>query len=414
MRRWNLLLLLLLPACSLWTVPTASPPPLSSIPTSRSVLTPPDTLPPSSESAPTTTPVPSDVASIPDPTGYLWSLVYGGLERPVDIQHAGDARLFVVEQAGVIRIIEGGQVRPDPFLDIRDRVGDEGSEQGLLGLAFHPSYATNGAFFVDYTDNLGNTVIARYRVSANPDRADPQSETVLLHIQQPYANHNGGGLAFGPDRYLYIATGDGGSAGDPEGNGQRLDTLLGKLLRLDVDSTEPYAIPPDNPFRDGTRPEIWAYGLRNPWRFAFDRLTGDLYIGDVGQGDWEEIDFQPAGAPGGINYGWNLREGVHPYTSDATAGLTDPVAEYSHASGCSVTGGVVVRSPSLPEWTGVYLYGDYCSGRIWGMVRDERGMWQNAALFETGLRISSFGVDAEAEVYLLDYGGGLYRLGRAP
>jgi len=237
---------------------------------------------------------------------------------------------------------------------------------------------------------------------------------VLLHIEQPYANHNGGGLAFGPDGYLYIATGDGGSAGDPEGNGQRLDTLLGKLLRLDVDSAEPYAIPPDNPFRDGTRPEIWAYGLRNPWRFAFDRLTGDLYIGDVGQGDWEEIDFQPAGAPGGINYGWNLREGVHPYTSDATAGLTDPVAEYSHASGCSVTGGVVVRSPSLPEWTGVYLYGDYCSGRIWGMVRDERGMWQNAALFETGLRISSFGVDAEAEVYLLDHGGSLYRLGRAP
>ena len=154
--------------------------------------------------------------------------------------------------------------------------------------------------------------------------------------------------------------------------------------------------------------------MRNPWRFTFDRLAGDLYIGDVGQDDWEEIDFQPAGAPGGINYGWNLREGVHPYTSDATAGLTDPVAEYSHVSGCSVTGGVVVRSPSLPEWTGVYLYGDYCSGRIWGMVRHERGMWQNAALFETGLRISSFGVDAEAEVYLLDYGGGLYRLGRAP
>jgi glucose/arabinose dehydrogenase len=316
------------------------------------------------------------VTALPDPSGTVWTAVAGGFRRPVDIQHAGDDRLFVVGQRGLIWIIESGQALADPFLDISDRVGTSASEQGLLGLAFHPDYASNGRFYVNYTDASGDTVIARFQVGQDPNRADPDSEVVLMTIDQPFANHNGGGMAFGPDGLLYIATGDGGSAGDPRGNGQRLDTLLGKILRIDVNGGEPYAVPGDNPFAaGGGRAEIWAYGLRNPWRFSFDRLTGDLYIGDVGQGDWEEIDFLPAGSPGGANFGWNLREGLHAYAGDLAPGMIEPVAEYGHAQGgCSVSGGVVVRSPSLADWQGVYLYGDYCSGLIWGLVRDAAGV----------------------------------------
>jgi len=354
---------------------------------------------------------PFSVTTLPDPAGVVWAAVVGGFRRPVDIQHAGDGRLFVVEQRGLIWIVQSGAVRPDPFLDISDRVNDGANEQGLLGLAFHPDYGANGRFFVNYTDARGDTVIARYQMGDDPNRVDPNSEVVLLQIDQPYANHNGGGMAFGPDGYLYVAAGDGGSAGDPQGNGQRVDTLLGKILRLDVDRGEPYAIPAGNPFAaGGGRGEIWAYGLRNPWRFSFDRLTGDLYIGDVGQNTWEEIDFQPAVQPGGVNYGWNVREGLHPYAGGEAAGLTDPIAEYSHSLGCSVTGGVVVRSPSLPAWQGVYLFGDYCSGSIWGLVRDVASMWQSAALFESGLTISAFGQDRDGEVYLADHNGAVYRL----
>jgi len=313
--------------------------------------------------------------------------------------------LFIIEKAGRIRIFQDGQLLEQPFLNISDRVGSNGNEQGLLGLAFHPQYAQNGRFFVNYTDTAGNTVIARYQVSGDPNVADPNSEVKLLGVDQPFANHNGGMLTFGPDGYLYAGLGDGGSAGDPSGNGQRTDVLLGKILRLDVDSADPYAMPEDNPFGN----EVWAYGLRNPWRFSFDKLTGDLYIGDVGQGDWEEIDYLPSGSLGGTNFGWNLREGAHDYKGSASLDLIDPVAEYSHQEGgCSVTGGYVYRG-SMPEWNGIYLYGDYCSGFIWGLIRANDG-WQKQQLFETAVRINSFGQDAAGEMYLVSDSGMIYRL----
>jgi glucose/arabinose dehydrogenase len=320
--------------------------------------------------------------------------------------------VFIVEQVGVIRILQDGQVLDPPFLDLRDRVGAQSNEQGLLGLAFHPDYAANGYFFVNYTDFRGDTHLARFQRADDPNRADPGSEMELLTVRQPYPNHNGGGLVFGPEGNLYAGLGDGGSAGDPQGNGQATDTLLGKVLRLDV-NVEPYGIPADNPFvNGGGRPEIWAYGLRNPWRLAFDGQTGDLYIGDVGQNAWEEINFQPAGAPGGLNYGWVYREGRHPYQGNPPADLSlvEPVAEYDHGQGCSVTGGVVYRGAELPAWQGVYLYGDYCTGRVWGLLRGADGGFQNAFLFATDARISSFGVDEAGEVYLVDLGGNVYRL----
>ncbi len=410
MRRWWLAFVPVLLSCNLLgQAIEISSTPTAFIPLPATETAVPGPTPGIAESP--TPPPPVSVTALPDPAGAVWTAVVGGFRRPVDIQQAGDDRLFVVEQHGLIWIVAGGAVLPDPFLDISDRVGISANEQGLLGLAFHPDYAANGRFFVDYTDGRGDTVVARFQVSQEPNRADPDSEVVLLQIDQPYANHNGGGLAFGPDGYLYIGAGDGGSAGDPQGNAQRVDTLLGKILRIDVDGGEPYAIPPGNPFAaGGGRGEIWAYGLRNPWRFSFDRQTGDLHIGDVGQNTWEEIDFQAMGQAGGVNYGWNLREGLHEYAGGDTAGLTDPIAEYSHNQGCSVTGGVVVRSPSLPAWLGVYLYGDYCSGTIWGLVRDAVGVWQSAVLFESGLTISSFGQDRDGEVYLADHSGAIYRL----
>ncbi len=341
--------------------------------------------------------------------------VVTGLTRPVALAVAPNRPdwLFLVEQGGRIRIVEGEELRPTPFLDLSERVSCCG-ERGLLGLAFHPRYGENGFFFVNYTDTAGDTVVARYRVLADPARADPASATVLLTIPQPFGNHNGGQLAFGPDGYLYIGTGDGGSGGDPLNNGQRLDTLLGKLLRIDVNAP-PYGIPPDNPFRrvPGARPEIWAYGLRNPWRFSFDRATGDLYIADVGQNRWEEVNLQPAGSPGGQNYGWRIMEGRHCFTPPegcAQEGLTLPILEYDHTQGCSITGGYVYRGRAVSGLEGVYLYGDFCSGRIWG-AWNEDGRWHNALLLETGLAISAFGEDATGEVYVLDYASGsVYRI----
>ncbi|MCB9135038.1 MAG: PQQ-dependent sugar dehydrogenase [Anaerolineales bacterium] len=377
-------------------------------------LTNPDFITPPVESAPTPENFPDpSVVTFPDPGTAAWQTIGTNYISPVLVTNAGDGsnRLFVVEQPGTIQII--GQ--NTPFLDIRERVGDDGNEQGLLGLAFHPDYAQNGFFFVDYTDNKGDTVIARYQVSTDDsNHADPNSETILLQIRQPYPNHNGGHLAFGPDGYLYIATGDGGSGGDPEGNAQNSFTLLGKLLRIDV-NTKPYLSPADNPFAqtgDGLK-EIWAYGLRNPWRFSFDRLTGDLYIGDVGQNEWEEIDFVAAGTPGGLNFGWDVLEGTHPYEGSAPSGLalTAPIWDYSHATGtCSVTGGVVYRGVALPAWNGVYLFGDFCSGQIWGLLRDANGVWQETLLFQTGLNITSFGQDEAGEVYLVARQGEVYKL----
>jgi glucose/arabinose dehydrogenase len=281
-------------------------------------------------------------------------------------------------------------------------------------LAFHPQFTQNGYFYVNYTDRRGDTVISRFQVAAeNPQQVDPASEFGLLGVEQPFRNHNGGVLAFGPDGFLYIGLGDGGGGGDPRGNGQNTEKLLGKILRLDVDNGDPYAIPPDNPFAQrGGAPEVWAYGLRNPWRFSFDRLTGDLFIGDVGQNSYEEIDYLPAGSPGPTNFGWNYREGAHPFAGEPAGRveLTDPVAEYGRDQGITVIGGYVYRGSELPEWQGIYLYGDYGTGLIWGLFRDTGGAWQNSVLFQSGFTITSFGEDESGEIYLVDYPGSLYRL----
>ncbi len=357
-------------------------------------------------------------ASLPDPVGTGWELILGGMRRPVDLVHArdGSGRLFVLEQAGIIQVIKDQQVVAQPFLDIRDRVGSSGNEQGLLGIAFHPKFSENGYFYLNYTDYSGDTVISRFTAplgeSSDHPVADPSSELVLLRVDQPYANHNGGQLIFGPDGYLWIGLGDGGSQGDPNGNGQNPNALLGKILRIDVDGGDPYAIPVDNPYASGGgSPEVWAIGLRNPWRFSFDHATGDLYIADVGQGKWEEIDFYASGpqlTP--PNYGWNIREGNHTYSGGvANTELIDPVFEYGHDVGCSVTGGMVYRGKALPQFTGVYLFGDYCSGTIWGLVQND-GNWQTKELFQTPYKIASFGEDQDGEIYLMDLNGGVYQL----
>jgi len=365
--------------------------------------------------APTATPTPVTVSELPDPSGYSWQVVVNGLDKPTSLVNAGDGtgRLFIVEQGGLIRVMKDGTVLPTPFLDLTTKVSCCG-EQGLLGLAFHPKYIENGYFYVDYTEKASNqlfTVVSRFNVSANdPNQADSGSEMRLLNIEQPFQNHNGGELQFGPEGYLYIAMGDGGSFGDPNGNGQSLGTLLGKILRIDVDSSEPYAIPPDNPFVNGGGPwEIWLFGLRNPWKFSFDRLTGDMYIGDVGQDAWEEITYLPAGNPGGENLGWNYFEGTHPYRGSPplNAVFVSPVAEYSHEIGISVTGGYVYRGKELPAWQGVYLYGDFSSGSVWGLLQLPDGTWQNALMFDTGSNVSSFGLDENGEIYLVDYNGSI-------
>jgi glucose/arabinose dehydrogenase len=340
--------------------------------------------------------------------------IVSGLQRPVYLTQPPDGtnRLFIVEQQGLILIVQDGQLLPDPFLDLGDRVNSTGNEEGLLGLAFHPQYRQNGRFFVDYTDVHGNANIVRFTASpSNPDRADLATATTILQIGHPnFQNHNGGDLVFGPDGYLYFGMGDGGSQGDPNGHGQNLNILLGKLLRIDVNA-EPYGIPPDNPFlgRANARPEIWAYGLRNPWRFSFDRATGDLYIADVGQDLYEEVDYQPAGSHGGENYGWSYMEGFHPYKGSPPPGitLTAPVTEYSHAEGgCAIVGGYVYRGTTVPQLKGVYLFGDNCSGIVWTLARTSAG-WQKALLLRTGLSISSFGEDQAGELYVLDLAGGV-------
>lgn len=362
---------------------------------------------------------------------------FSGLNQPVDITHArdGSGRLFVVERSGRIRIVKNGNLLGAPFLNITDRVGDGSSEQGLLSVAFPPDYANKSYFYVYYTDTSGDTVVARYRVTADADIADPNSEEVILTIDQPYTNHNGGQLAFGPnDGYLYIATGDGGLGGDPQNHAQNPNSLLGKILRIDVEPISPpqtispnhvlylpiifstnhqpkssYRIPPGNPYTQttGYRDEIWALGLRNPWRFSFDQETGDLYIGDVGQGSYEEIDHQPASSPGGENYGWRIMEGVHCYNAAScdTTGLTLPVVEYNHSLGCSVTGGAVYRGQDYAGMQGVYFYADYCSGRIWGLQYDGAN-WQSTLLDTTGYKVSTFGQDEAGNLYLTDYSAG--------
>ncbi len=366
---------------------------------------------PSAAAQPTSATAATQADQLPDPGGFTWVQVATGFDSPVFVTETADqsGRLFVVEQPGQIwALSEQGQA--SLFLDIRDRVGSRANEQGLLGLAFHPEYVQNGYLYVNYTDRSGDTVISRFSSAAN--QADAASEKILLRVEQPYDNHNGGHLEFGLDGYLYIGLGDGGSGGDPLGAGQSLDTLLGKLLRLDVDNGDPYAIPADN--AGGGLAEIWAYGLRNPWRFSFDVATGDLYIGDVGQGAWEEIDFLPGSSAGGANFGWNYYEGSHGYQGNppAAGSFVFPVAEYDHSSGCSVTGGYVYRGHQLEEWRGVYIYGDFCSGEIYGLLRNADGSWQNARLYDTDFLISSFGRDKHGEIYLVDRAGSIYQLQR--
>lgn len=354
--------------------------------------------------------------SAPNPADYRLVEIVSGFTRPLYVIHAGDEseRLFVVEQGGRIWILQNGILQSQPFLDVSSLVSRDANERGLLGLAFHPDYAENGYFFINYTDVNGDTVVARYSVSADdPNVADTNSAVTLLQVDQPYGNHNGGHLVFGPDGYLYIGLGDGGSQNDPQGNGQNPHTLLGSILRIDVNGEEGYSIPDDNPFADGTQgaPEVWAYGLRNPWRFTFDRATGDLYIADVGQNRYEEINFEPADSPGGVNYGWNIYEGRHPFTgSAAPANMVLPVAEYDHSQGISVTGGYVYRGAELPDLQGVYFYADYATGRIWGLYRDTNGNWQNVIFRDSGLTISSFGEDEAGELYIVDHGGRVFRL----
>jgi glucose/arabinose dehydrogenase len=355
-----------------------------------------------------------------DPSSFAGSYqldeVYSGLSSPVGIVDPGDGsgRLFIVEKTGTIRVVIDGKVRATPFLDISDQVSGS-SEQGLLGLAFAPDFAESGRFYIDYTDVDGNSVIARYTLSNSAhNQADPATAETILTQEQPYPNHNGGQIVFGPDGYLYIGFGDGGSQGDPNGNGQSLQTWLGKILRIDVAGDGEYAIPEDNPYADGADglPEIFIYGLRNPWRFSFDAETGDLYIGDVGQGQWEEIDMLPAGEQAGANLGWSVLEGSHCYQEEDcdSSGTVLPIDEYSHDSGCSVTGGYVVHSDALPDLNGVYLFGDYCTGLLWAIARDANGDWQPSDAIETGLSISSFGAGPNGELYVVDLNGSIYQL----
>jgi len=335
------------------------------------------------------------------------------------VQPDGDGSLvFVSGQRGLIHVFDIALAQPEPqiFLDITERVSRGGNEEGLLGLAFDPQYRNNGYFYVYYSaSNPRRSVVSRFSLEpGSMETANPQSEIVILEIGQPYSNHNGGQIAFGPDGYLYIGVGDGGSGGDPQGNGQNSGTLLGSILRININGlseTGVYEIPADNPFVDtpGARAEIWAFGLRNPWRFSFDTETGLLWAGDVGQNRWEEIDIVTRGA----NYGWNIMEGSHCYSPAADCNQPDlelPVFEYDHSQGCSITGGYVYRGDQLPALLGYYIYGDYCSGNIWALDYEDNSTVQNMLLVESGLNITVFGEDREGNIYILSRQGGIYTL----
>jgi glucose/arabinose dehydrogenase len=353
------------------------------------------------------------LAAPPPATGLALERVASGLDRPLYVTApVGDPRLFIVEQGGRVRILKGRRLLDTPFLDLSDRT-HAGGERGLLSMAFHPHYAENGFLFVDYTDLHGDTRVERYTVSRDSDRVDPASAQLVIAIDRPYANHNGGLVMFGPDGMLYVGMGDGGSGGDPHGNGQNRNTLLGSCCDRRHHGM-PYHVPRDNPFvsTPGARGEVWAYGLRNPWRFAFDPPTGLLYIADVGQNRWEEIDVQPA-ARGGLDYGWNAMEGDHCYGlfPCRREGRVIPAIEYGHGEGCSVTGGFVYRGRLIPSLVGHYVYADYCKGWI-RSFKYERGTvtlsreWQG---LEPG-RVASFGQDGRGELYVCDLGGTVYRL----
>jgi glucose/arabinose dehydrogenase len=350
---------------------------------------------------------------LPKAEDYELVKIADGFNELIYFTHAGDGsgRLFIAEQRGVIRILDKEyNPQPTPFLDITSKI-KSGGERGLLGLAFHPQYKVNGFFYVHYSDKNGDTTISRFKVSDDPDKADQDSEEILFTHDQPFPNHNGGQIAFGPDEHLYIGLGDGGSGGDPLGNGQDPNTLLGTILRINVDDEQGYTIPSSNPFigAQNGRQEVWAYGLRNPWRFSFDRLTGELYIGDVGQNKWEEINYQSASSRGGENYGWNRMEGSHCFIAGCNSdAYVAPIAEYGHGEGCSVTGGYVYRGALDKNLYGTYIYGDYCSGLIWALLQSYDGNWENKLFLETSLEISSFGEDELGEIYVIDHGGRVY------
>jgi glucose/arabinose dehydrogenase len=359
------------------------------------------------------------VTALPAPGPVTLGLqqIASGLRFPLDlVSPPGDDRLFVVLKGGTIRVIKSGTVLETPFLNLTPQVVSEGGEQGLLGLAFAPDYATSGRFFVHYNDVSGENRVSRFRVSADPDRADPASESVVIAVPQPGVAHNGGQLLFGPDGFLYIGLGDGDD--DDNGRGQSLRDLFASILRIDVTSADPYIVPPDNPFvsTEGARPEVWSYGLRNPWRFSFDRATGDLYLGDVGESTWEEVNYASAvdGAGKGVNYGWSQMEGKHCFRRqdcDQT-GLTLPVLEYNHAEGCSVTSGHVYRGAAIPSLQGTYFYADYCVGwvrsfKMQGGSVTEAKEWPE---LKPGGQITSFGEDSAGELYLLTQQGGVFKI----
>jgi len=353
----------------------------------------------------------------PPPTLALTPVV-SGLSSPVDLQFPGDgsSRLFVVQQAGAVRIVTNGSLVATPFLDITSKV-NSGGEMGLLGLAFHPQFSQNHLFYVHY-DRMSaaqvQSVIAEYHVSAgDPNVADPNSERILFTVDQPFTNHKGGQIVFGPDGFLYIGFGDGGSGGDPQGNGQNLQTMLGKMLCIDVNSQsagKQYAIPATNPFASGGGlPEIWAYGLRNPWRFSFERGGSRLFVGDVGQDQFEEVDI----LEGGKNYGWNVMEGMHCFNPASGCNMNDltmPIAEYSHSEGEAIVGGFVYKGAAIPKLAGAYVFGDYSSGTIWELVESPPGTWTRTKLLSTGRKVSSFGQDLAGDLYVVDYSGSVLKL----
>lgn len=355
-----------------------------------------------------------------EPERLQMNLVVSGLDQPLAITHAGDGsgRLFVVERDGFIRIISSNSLLPTPFLDMDSIVNSSAGERGLLALAFHPNYETNGYFYTVHTNSSGSLVLSRFTTSPPSSiQASFNSRVELLAIPHPtYTNHNGGTLVFGQDGYLYWSVGDGGGSGDPNNNSQNLDSLLGKILRLDVDSASPYAIPASNPFvgSPSTRDEIWAYGLRNPWRISFDRLTKDLYIADVGQGNREEINFQDVSSPGGENYGWDIMEGSICYNASSCnqSGKVVPVAEYDHSVGCSVTGGYMYRGIEYPSLQGHYLYADFCEGTFFDLYYSETNDWISGQIVDTDYGVSTLGEDEGGEVYFADYfQGRIYKIG---
>ncbi len=368
-------------------------------------------------------------------------LVADGYKKPVFVtSYPNDSKLlYVVEQAGLIRIIKNGKKLNRPFFDINKKVVNPnrpGDERGLLGFAFHPNHINNGKFYINYMDNNGFTIVSEFMVNSQL-RANHKSERVILKLEQPYRNHNGGDIQFGPDGYLYISIGDGGKAGDPLNSGQDLNSIFGKIIRIDVNES-PYAIPKSNPFygQKDKRGEIWAWGLRNVWRFSFDKQTGDKYYGDVGQNKWEEVNFEPVTSAGGINFGWRIMEANHcydPAENCQTKGLTKPIVEYPNdanymvilgggsqtdAEGCSVTGGYVYRGTYIKSMQGVYIFGDYCSGNIWtlkvvnGKALNFKNRTEEINLGdgEFTTYISSFGQDSDGELYIVDYNGGVYKL----